>query len=300
MNAVGRIFIVLIFIMSLVFMSFTIAVYSASNNWKNKAAELTKERDDAKKKATESEKRFEDLKISVAEQMTAKGDIIAALHAEKANFQDESKTMESRLAQVDNTNRQAIQAIAVTHKSLNAAQAEQTTLRDDFRKTQLDWNGLMTDFIKKTDEAHDLEMKLANLQAVSKELVKQYANAKAVLDQFGYKPIPELYTGVPPYLVTGRVTEVRATGYVEITIGEDSGLMKGHQLDVYRKSEDGRDVYLGVVEVVLTSPNRAAAKVLPEYRKGTVQTGDIVTSEFSQERQKYQIKRDTHVATTIN
>ena len=300
MNAVGRIFIGLICVMSIIFMSFTVAVYSTSNNWKEKAKVESDAKNKAVTEANALKNRLEELQKSVDEQLKAKGDTIAALYAQLDAFQTESKIAEANLTRLQTDINTAIQTIKTTHTSLSAAQAQQEKLRKDFNAFQVDWNALLSDFIKKTDEAHTLSMKLGNLEAVSQELVKQYANAKSVLNQFNLQPIPELYTGVPPHRVEGRITEVRATGMVEITVGEDSGLMKGHQLDVYRKSEDGRDIYLGVVEVVLTEPNRAACKVLPEYRKGTVQTNDIVTSEFSQERQKYQIKRDAHVATTIN
>jgi len=286
--------------MSIIFMSFTVAVYSTSNNWKEKAKVESDAKNKAVTEANALKNRLEELQKSVDEQLKAKGDTIAALYAQLDAFQTESKIAEANLTRLQTDINTAIQTIKTTHTSLSAAQAQQEKLRKDFNAFQVDWNALLSDFIKKTDEAHTLSMKLGNLEAVSQELVKQYANAKSVLNQFNLQPIPELYTGVPPHRVEGRITEVRATGMVEITVGEDSGLMKGHQLDVYRKSEDGRDIYLGVVEVVLTEPNRAACKVLPEYRKGTVQTNDIVTSEFSQERQKYQIKRDAHVATTIN
>ena len=300
MNAVGRIFIVLIFIMSLIFMSFTVAVYSVSNNWKATADKLKGDLTKAQSDRSRLENEKKELEKNCDELLTAKGNEIAGLHAQLLQFQTDNTMQQEDLVRLQNAINIATQTIKTTHESLQVAQAEQTTLRNEFRKTQLDWNDLLTDFIKKTDEAHDLSMKLGNLESVSQELVKQYANAKAVLDLVGMKPVPELYTGIPPYLVTGRVTEVRPTGLVEVTIGEDSGLMKGHQLDVYRKSDDGRDIYLGVVEVLLTEPNRAAARIMPEYRKGTVQAGDIVTSEFSQERQRYQLNRDTHVATTIN
>ena len=281
-------------------MSFTIAVYSTSNNWKDRATKLNSDLNDVKKERDALKNRFEELEKSVQEQLAAAGNIIGALSTQIEIFETEKRESNAMLAQLRSDIDETTRTIALTHKSLNAAQAEQTELRSVFRQTQRDWTELLSDFVKKTDEAHELSMKLDALETVSQELVKQYNNAKTVLGQFGLKPIPELYTGVPPFQVTGRVTEVRETGLVEITIGEDSGLQKGHQLDVYTKSEDGRDIYRGVVEVLLTEPNRAACKILPEYRKGTVQVNDVVTSEFSQERQKYQIKRDAHVATTIN
>ncbi|MCL2305288.1 MAG: hypothetical protein FWC43_08095 [Planctomycetaceae bacterium] len=300
MNAVGRIFIVLTLVMSILFMSFTVAVYSSSKNWKKQYEETNKAKNAAVAEASALKSRLEKLQTSVDEQLKAKGDTIAALHAQNETFKTENNNARMELEKLQTAITVATGTIKTTHESLIDAKRQLAELREVFRQTQQDWNILLSDFVKKTDEAHTLSMKLNTLEAVSKDLVEQYNNAKSVLNQFGLKPIRELYVGVPPFQVTGRITEVRATGLVEITVGEDSGLMKGHQLDVYRKSEDGRDIYLGVVEIVLTEPNRAAARVLPEYRKGTVQVNDVVTSEFSQERQKYQIKRDAHVATTAN
>ena len=300
MNAVGRIFIGLICIMSIIFMSFTVAVYSSSKNWKQIAEERKVALDKSKTEVTTLNSRFNELQKSVDDQLKAKVDEIMELRAHADTLQIDAQKSNVALAQLQNDINTAIQTIKTTHTSLTTAQTQQNELRNVFRQTQQDWNVLLSDFVKKTDEAHTLSMRLNNLESVSKELVKQYNDAQSVLRQFNLKPVPQLYAGVPPFQVTGRITEVRATGLVGVTVGEDSGLMKGHQLDVYRKSEDGRDIYLGVVEVVLTEPNQAACKILPEYRKGTIQEGDIVTSEFSQERQKYQIKRDAHVATTIN
>ena len=300
MNSVGRIFIVLIFIMSLVFMSFTIAVYSTSNNWKEESEKQKASLKKAQEEKGQVEQRMAELQKSLDEQLKAAGDTIIALHSEAETLAKEQQETTQKLDGMQNDNTMMAQTIKETHITLAHAQAEQMQLRNLFRDTQQSWNALLSDYVKKTDEAHTLSMQLDNLEKVSQELVGQYANAKSVLNQFNLKPNPEMYAGVPPFQVTGRITEVRATGLVEVTVGEDSGLMKGHQLDVYRKAEDGRDMYLGVVEVVLTEPNRAACKVLPEYRKGTVQINDVVTSEFSQERQKYQLKRDAHVATNTN
>ena len=300
MNSVGRIFIVLILVMSLIFMSFTFMVYTSSNNWKKVADEHKSSLDKARAESNQFKQRLEELQKNVDEQLKAKGDIIADLHSQVAVFAQNQQEATQQLAVLQDAINTATQTIKTTHTTLADAQAQQTQLRDVFRQTQQDWNALLSDYVKKTDEAHTLTMQLNNLESVSQELVKQYADAKSVLNQFNLKPNPQMYAGVPPFQVMGRIKEVRATGLVEITVGEDSGLMKGHQLDVYRKAEDGRDQYLGVVEVVLTEPNRAACKVLPEYRKGTVQINDIVTSEFSQERQKYQMKRDAHVASNTN
>ena len=72
------------------------------------------------------------------------------------------------------------------------------------------------------------------------------------------------------------VVNVGDKDLVEISIGDDDGILVGHQLDVYRD-----DVYLGKVVVVKTSPDRAVAKIIPEYKKGTIRKGDSVTTKLS-------------------
>jgi hypothetical protein len=53
-------------------------------------------------------------------------------------------------------------------------------------------------------------------------------------------------------------------------------LTKGHQLDVVRNLE-GRSSYVGKVEIIETAPDKSVAKILPEFRRGTVQKDDEVT-----------------------
>ena len=92
------------------------------------------------------------------------------------------------------------------------------------------------------------------------------------------KPEPTLYEGTPP-TVDGVVLEVGANGLIEISIGADDGLMKGHRLEVVRRG-DGVSVWLGRVEVTETSPDKAVCKVLPEFLQRPIQRDDRVTSKL--------------------
>ena len=296
MNFVGRIFIILIFAMSLVFAATAVMVYSTHNNWKETAEKVKKEKDEAQSKASVLAKKQADLITSLEEQLQSKGNMIAQLTTTNGQFQKEAADSKAQLAQLQTDIVTAISAVEATHTQMKEAQGELVSLRDNFRASQEQFNKLLTDFVATADKYQDTEMKLSNLQNVSKELVQLHADATTVLNHFGLKGKPELYEGVPLHDVSGKITEVRPNGLVQVSIGSDVGLLQGHQLDVYRKA-DGRDIYVGVVEVVLTEPNRAACKILPEYRKGTVQINDVVTTEFSQERQKYQLRGGAHVAT---
>jgi hypothetical protein len=132
-----------------------------------------------------------------------------------------------------------------------------------------------TELSIKIDEAHSLALQLATYQSMCAQLAKDYADAMEVIRKHGLVPDPALYTRKPPAGIRGTVTEVRGK-IIEISVGSDSGLVRGHQLDVVR-NRDGRSSYVGKVETTETAPDRAVAIVMPEFRRGIVQRGDEIT-----------------------
>jgi hypothetical protein len=80
---------------------------------------------------------------------------------------------------------------------------------------------------------------------------------------------------IPPK-VDGIVVNVGDKDLIEISIGEDDGILIGHQLDVYRD-----DAYLGKVKIVKTSPDRAVAEIIPEFKRGAIRKGDRVATKLS-------------------
>jgi hypothetical protein len=75
--------------------------------------------------------------------------------------------------------------------------------------------------------------------------------------------------------VEGVVTAVGAKDLLEISIGADDGLKKGHTLEIYRSNS-----YLGRVQVMETWPDRAVVKIIPEYRKVIIKKGDRVATKL--------------------
>jgi hypothetical protein len=68
---------------------------------------------------------------------------------------------------------------------------------------------------------------------------------------------------------------VRQDGLVEISLGADSGLRKGHKLEVFRGP-----TYVGRVEVLETTPDRAVCKSDPAFQKSNLQKGDRIKSKL--------------------
>ena len=62
---------------------------------------------------------------------------------------------------------------------------------------------------------------------------------------------------------------------MEISIGADDGLLKGHKMEVVRMG-GGASVYVGRIEVMRTTPDRAVCRVIPDMLKSPIQRGDRV------------------------
>ncbi|HBT76959.1 MAG TPA: hypothetical protein DEB39_08540 [Planctomycetaceae bacterium] len=276
MNTVGKIFICLIAVVCVMFMSFTLMLFASQINWKSEhekitkqLAEVTAERDRQLALRTRLE---EELQAEIQRQT----DRVTELDTKVVQMAEERDDFKKKYDELDENRLRAIDAVKQAHASLASSRAELGQLRKEQRDLQKQWGELSTQFVKKTDEAHDLSLKLANFRSVGEKLMKDYRDAVDVLKKFNLKPIPSIYTGEPPKGVEGIVTEVRP-GWIEISIGEDSGIMKGQKLDVYREA-NGRSIYICKVEVDRTEPDKAACRVLPEFRKGTVQRDDTVGS----------------------
>ena len=106
----------------------------------------------------------------------------------------------------------------------------------------------------------------------------ELARAEASLRRFAVQDIegPAAYTGVPPG-IDGVVLTVPRPDQVEISIGGDDGLTKGHSLQVYRITRNG-PTYVGKIEVVKADPDRSACKVDPKWLQSNIQRGDRVTA----------------------
>ena len=69
---------------------------------------------------------------------------------------------------------------------------------------------------------------------------------------------------------------------VEISLGSDQGLKKGHEMTVYRsglnKGANGK--YLAKIVIVNTYPDKAVGRVIEGSRNGVIQKGDNVSTRF--------------------
>lgn len=287
MNLVGKIFTVLIFVLSLVFMSFAVAVYATHKNWRA-AVENTdaskgklgldpqlkqeKERNKALNELLAKEKQTYETEKTVAQQVRAK------LETERSETAKERDTLLKQQEDFEKQLREAVAQVKATHQTLENLRAEVDVLRTDIRNAQADKEKHFNQVVKVTDDLHQAANELKRLKDLNTNLAEQHAKAMEVLRKFGLKAEPDLYRGVPP-MVEGLVLATPSEGIVEISIGEDDGLQPGHQLFVYR-STGAVNTLVGKIEVVKTAPDRAVCKTLRDWAKSTIVKGDRVASQI--------------------
>jgi hypothetical protein len=282
MNLVGKILTALIALFSLVFMSFAMAVYATHTNWRDKVmnpetglqAQLKKEQD-AKK---DLQGQYDRLVAERDAERKAARDAAAALKTKADDLAKEIADAKKALADVQERERQAVAAMQATQSRTTSAVAE----RDELRKNLLEARKQRDEEFKKvvelTDNLHQTANELKTLQdkhrVVAQDL-RKYKDLAAMQGLTG--DIDGILQKVPPK-VGGNVTKVSGTGLIEIDLGADAGLHKGHQMEVSREGAGG-PTYLGRVEIVETEPDRAVCKILPEFQKGMIQKGDHVAAK---------------------
>ena len=276
MNLLGKLFIVLIFIGSILLAGFSVSLYATHKNWKQQSDTLTA---DLKKKEDELKTLRQlktDMESALQLEISRQANAIIALTDTVDNLKEDNAEAKDDLAKLQAMHAEEVEATKTAGENVEKLRKELEGERAALVKAQSEWVAMSTDLVKKMDEAQSLAIQVTNYQSIGAQLAKDYRDAMEVLRMFGLQANPALYAKHPPAGIKGTVTEVRERGMIEISIGSDSGLVKGHQLDVVRYRE-GRSVYVGKVEITTTAADRAVAQVMPEFRRGTVQRGDEVT-----------------------
>jgi hypothetical protein len=286
MNLVGKIFTLLIFVMSLVFMAFTVAVYSTHRNWREVVLGAPGKPD------TGLDFKLGALKAKNDELAKERDKYIAMVETEKANaaqarakLESENVDLKTRLAKTQLDADSKREQLRDTTGRLQAAQEKLVSADATIKKflaeileAQQQRDAKHKEVVQLTDSLHAAQNDLKQHDERSRKLGEEYAKALEVLRKFKLKPEPGFYVDIPPSYLKGMVLATEP-GLVEISVGDDDGLLAGHDLEVYRGS--GRSVaYVGRVKVLRTSPDRAVARIDEKMKKSAPQPGDFVAARL--------------------
>ena len=273
MNLIGKIFVVLIFVMSLVFASFAIAVYGTHENWKTKAANLQTSIDASRVELQKAQEEQARLVKQIEDETLAKRQALAKLETEKTELQTQRDTLVKERDSLMSKDKAAVAALDTAQQNLAKLTKEVDELRVETRTAQTDRDQHFDKVVKLTDRIHQAQGELKRLDERSVQLAGQVAASRRVLDAHGLSkdtPVDHL-----PPLARGKVLAVNRDNMVEISLGSDDGLRQGHTVEVFRGSK-----YLCRVEVLHASTDRAVGKILPGFKKGAIQKDDDVATRL--------------------
>jgi hypothetical protein len=258
--------------MSLVLMTFAIAVYSSHTNWQARAKKTQEDLDKSKSEALKSKQEAERMAEYVAASEAARDQVIAkfqqALVEKDKELTDLRDKRNGKLEEMQGE----LMKLASAEEDLTRARDELKQLQEEARKKQELVDQQVQRAAQLAAQLHEKESFLAIANERKTQLEKQVAQARLLLKQSGLS-IDSLPKDRVPR-VDGVVMAV-VDNSIEVSLGGDDGLQAGHEIEVYRNDE-----YLGRAIVKTVKPDRAVAVLVKEYSRGIVQRGDKVTTRL--------------------
>jgi len=285
MNFVGKIVIVVQVVLSLMFMAFAGAVFSVQTNWKTRAEGLKEELSTVNR-----DRAGLNQQITVLKDENMKLD--TGLKNEKESHVATSKRLQNDLAQLQVESQKDKEALAQVAElaRVNGDEAEERRkeaerLRNENKRLIADTGQKAKQLRMKDDEIYTNALASAARAKKHVSLLVEVKDLKDFLASIGRRFDPEeIKAGktLPP-VVTGLVLNFGKNKrgqieMVEISLGSDDGLARGHTLSIYRTNGKGK--YLGEIKIVYITPDRSVGEVIDRAKTGIIEKGDNVTTKL--------------------
>ncbi|HEV8067380.1 MAG TPA: hypothetical protein VGP76_06570 [Planctomycetaceae bacterium] len=285
MSTVGKVLVVAQIAFSILLMAFAAGVGSVQTNWKKKA-------ETAEKSLATTTKQLTDAK-SLSQKDKDKA--VATEKSLKDAADRAQGTADATKAQVTRLQRDLTQ----TRTELENIRAEAKIAGEESRARRdeaVSMRQINAELHKTRDEqitlAHQYADKIVNLEQQSKAMTEKHnklLNDFAILQKFirikGFDSDPREVAGLaePAPIINGLVLSTKKGGrngsdLIEISLGSDAGLAKGHELFVYRP--DGKGKYLGKIRLDYVDYRTAVGVVVQSTKNGQIQVGDNVTTKL--------------------
>jgi chromosome segregation ATPase len=285
MNLVGKIFVVLILVMSLVFMGFAVAVYATHKNWKETVDRPENEAGPGKPlglkyqllnlqaKNTELAGQVAALKKESETVDTERRQRIANLESTLQGVRDEHDRYQNENALLKQGERQAVLATQQAQQMLDKSLAAIEGLRNDIFEAYKDRDAKFKNAVDLTDKLIEKESEVERLKTNKLNLLKMVAVFKTRAAAQGIN-INTPVDYIPPPL-DGEVLASRANGLVEVSLGSDDGLQAHQEALIYRGEK-----FIAKIEIVQATPDKSVGKVIPSYKKGPIERDDRVVTKL--------------------
>ena len=271
-NVLGKIFVFAVFVMSLMLMSFAVAIYSSHVNLQDEANKTKEILGKLKAEEVSLNQEITRLTANVASSEAARDQVVAKFQQALIEKDNELRTLKSARDDKLTDMQQKIAELATVEKDLTAARKDVEKLQAEIRDKQQKVDSQVTRAAELAGQLHEKESFLEIANERRAQLEKQVSQARILLKQSGLSLDSLPKDRLPK--IDGVVMAV-ADDSIEVSLGFDDGLQTGHQIEVYRNDE-----YLGRAIVKTVKPDRAVAVLVREYSRGIIQRGDKVTTRL--------------------
>lgn len=283
MTTVGKILVVLHLVLSVMFMAFAGAVFTAQKNWRTAAETSAVQLTAANAKLRDQQTQFERERTDTATQVAGLNDQITKLTGEKGALTTRVVALEA-----DNQRLQLANDAVGDEARLAAVEAEErrreATLQSERSAVAYQTREeLITKLNEAGDKIHGLEVERDQMLDRHNAVLNDLRAFRLWNSSKGYLTDPKqmVAQAAPPPPLEGRIMDYRKekkhnTELVEISLGSDDGLTVGHKLTVFNK--EGR--YLGQIRLQLVTPDNAVGVVTDKAKNTVIQKGDNVTTKL--------------------
>lgn len=283
MNLIGKIFVTVILLLSVIFMILAMATYSTHKNWRTAYEKLKTDNDRLTAQLRQQESAAELRESQLQLQIDAADQLVRNLQSERTTLVSRTEEIQKEINDLKQSSRDATAAVTSTQANAERLAKQNVGLQQDVIASQQAADRAFQRTVEATSELHDTEVKLQNQEQLAEQLTEQVAGMTMAMREAGIDPATRVGDVVPR--VGGYVSLVRRRAgdeTIEITIGSDDGLKKGHTVEVFRTSDtSGQSKYLGRAVVLSTNGDRAYARIVPELKKARIQEGDRVATRLN-------------------
>jgi hypothetical protein len=282
MTQVGKILVLVIMAFSLIFLGTSTMVFMTSKNWKQETAKKAEEVSKIKKSLSDEQAKLAEAKKNLEDAQAAKDQATKALDSRIRTLEDQNKRDLAQIEQVRKDLEVANQSAKTSLDEVEARRKETMALREQKSAVEKQANEYQLRQADLNDKIRELERMLDTATKNNASLRETVAKYTTLLQRSGISTdITQIKGLETPPPVTGQVLKVDPTNKrLEVSIGADDGLVKGHELFLYRTQP--RAEYLGRVQVIEVDPDQAVARVLGSTVQGKkIKEGDIVSSTIN-------------------
>jgi myosin heavy subunit len=258
-------------------MSFAIVVYTTHKNWRelagNQQTRLTAAQAEIARLQSQHDRQVEQLAAErlAAEQQAAK------LETERTLLAQTNAGIQSELDELKQQQRDRLAAFASTQKNNEDLSTQVAELSRQKRDSELARDAQYAQMLAATEQRNQLVGQLETATERNKSLTEAVARMTQVMQSAGLDPATDVNAVTPT--VDGIVSQIRRSGgaqFVEVSIGADDGLKAGDTVEVFRGSK-----YLGRLDILETSPDKAVGQVNRRFLQGQIQEGDRVATRLN-------------------